>query len=262
MEDESYEYGLVPTSTESVPKWYVKIGGGIDLDYGVTDFNGSFKRSLPNLIEQIVTVKIRDHGYDDIYDTNFYRFRSEVGYAVTRSIELWGLVDYTAANGQDSPGGFIAISGIGNTERLDLTLHAGEYNSYGLELGVRCFLLPEESRLRPYVSFGGGPAYIDSTDVRMIAMFPPRGAFQENVLNGSFYDSGWTFTASVVAGVEVRLAKCFSLGIQGGARYQGTRRNGSLARNRLAPVVQLDDLVDDRGNRFYCPLTVYAKFRF
>src|SRR6266849_97640 len=58
------------------PRWYISIGGGIDFDYGATDFVNGFDGGLDNTG---LAATIRERSYNDVYDNTLYRIQGEVG---------------------------------------------------------------------------------------------------------------------------------------------------------------------------------------
>ena len=138
-----------------------------------------------------------------------------------------------------------------------------DYNSVGVEFGARLFFLPKEARLRPYVSIAGGATYVDQIDARFSL------GDGTTIFDGGFYQGGVVATGSILTGVEFALTKNFSIGAEGGARYEfplqqrdreldtigigggtGTTNNTTLSG------------INNAGDRFYLPFTVYGKVRF
>ena len=239
------------TVTQTVadnPRWYFSIGGGTDFDYGVTDFSNKLFADLGG-----PALDIRSHSMSDVYDTNFYRIQGELGYVICPNLEIFGMFKYSAADSEPTRGSFLVLPP--NGARAEIFDKWGNRDEYGGELGLRYFFLPKEARIRPYISIGGGATFVDSIDIKA-------SLGDGTVLfNGGIYDSSVVGTASVLVGVEVAVARHFFVGVDAGLRYESTLSDNDrdLVAAGFIPVKPINDNASDR---LYCPLTVYAKFRF
>ncbi len=245
-----YSKTTVEASPQPVadPRWYVSIGGGTDFDYGVTDFSNRVFANLGG-----PALDIRNHPFDEVYDTNFFRIQAEVGYVLRPSLEIFANFRYSAADSEPTRGSFLVLPP--NGARAEIFDKWGDYRSYGGELGLRYFFLPKEARFRPYISLSGGAASVDSIDLRA-SLGDGTVLFQ-----GGFYNSSVVGTGAALLGVEVAIARHFSIGVDAGVRYESTLNDNKrdVVAAGFTPVAPINT---NAADRLYCPLTVYAKFRF
>ncbi len=266
------------------PKFYFSLGIGTDVDARATNFTEETKTGAATIgtnngfspgVGRIGNLRTERRRYDSVYPYDIgngpYRIQGEFGYVASRYGELFGMVKYTHMG---SDAGRIGTATFGDvTDAAGVVQRAGfkspvfadfdDYNSVGVEFGVRLFLLPKESRLRPYVSFAGGATYVSDIDARFFL------ADGSTIFDGGVYQGGVVATGSLLTGVEFAVTKNFSVGAEGGARYEfplqqrdrdldligigggtGTTNNTNL--NGL----------NNSGDRFYLPFTVYGKVRF
>lgn len=230
------------------PKWYISIGAGTDFDTEATDF---FNSARALVFGGAVLLDINSHTYENVYNTNFYRIQGELGYVLTRHIEVFGLFKYSHADSEVTSGSTATIVG-GPT--FVLTDHWGDYSAWGGELGLRYFFLPKEARFRPYVSVSGGATAVDSIDLLVV---DNTGG---TAFDGALYDSSIVGTAALLVGVEVSVSCHFSVGVDAGVRYE-SKLDGNDT-DLTAQGFSAISNVNDAGDRLYCPVTIYGKFRF
>lgn len=240
--------------------WYVSIGGGVDLDYGGTDFVR--EHTIPELFG-LATLHTPSISWNDAFDTP-YHIQAEFGYALGQHVELFGRFTYDAADGQTTDGGFISALRIGT---LDLRDKWDDYRSYGGEVGIRYLFLSRNACVRPYLSLSGGATRVDSIGVTVRAANSVGPIAAGDVLfDGGFYGGSTVATGSVLAGLEVKVTRCFSLGADAGLRYQSKLADDDNDLNRATPAgfafPNLTKVNDNAGDRLFCPVTVYAKIRF
>jgi hypothetical protein len=240
---------VVQQQRECDPRWYISIGGGTDFDYGATDFSNSVNALVPAFG---IGLNIKSHEYSGAYDTNFYRFQGEVGYVLLRNFEVFAMFKYSHADSQLTRGSTVTVLGGGPTFGLVDTW--GDYTSYGGELGFRYFFLPQSVRFRPYVSIAGGATHVDSIDLS-VHVVGDGTAFK-----GAFYNSSVVGTGSAMLGVEIPLACHFSVGVEGGVRYESSLSGND--RDLINQGYSAVTKINNAGDRLYCPLTAYVKFRF
>ena len=238
--------------------WYVSVGGGFDADYGGTDFVR--EHNIPSQFG-IATLHVPSTSWNDAFDTP-YRIEAEVGYALGQHVELFGRFSYDAADGQ-STDAYLHIARVG----LELENKWDDYRSYGGEVGLRYLFLSRDHCIRPYISLSGGATRVDSIGVTVRAANNVGNIHTGDVLfDGAFYGDSTVATGTVLAGLEVRIARCFSIGADAGLRYQSrlTDDDNDLSRATLAGTVfpNLDKVNNNAGDRLYCPVTFYAKIRF
>jgi hypothetical protein len=230
------------------PKWYFSIGAGTDFDYEATDF---FNSARALVFGGAVLLDINSHTYDSVYNTNFYRIQGELGYVLTRHIEVFGMFKYSHADSEVTSGSTATVVG-GPT--FVLTDHWGEYSAWGGELGLRYFFLPKEARFRPYVSVSGGATAVDS--INLLVVDNTGGT----AFDGALYDSSVVGTAALLAGIEVSVSCHFSVGVDAGVRYESQLEGNDT--DLVAQGYSAISNVNNAGDRLYCPVTVYGKFRF
>jgi hypothetical protein len=257
--DYSKDKNVIEQKVEVECNWYFSIGGGVDLDYGSAEFVRPHDiPSFSGLAELHVGAK----DFDDAFDTT-YRIQAELGYALGQHIELFGRFNYDAADGQKTGGSYVS-SIVG---RLDLQREFGDYTSYGGEVGLRYFFLSRAACVRPYISISGGATRVESIDLTTRAA-NNFGQFTagEVLFDGHYYGNSVTATGSVLAGVEVPVTHCFSVGADAGLRYESKLADddGDLDRANFAGTTfpNLNKINDNAGDRLFCPVTFYAKIRF
>ena len=283
VQDNSKDKKAVIEQKPREPKFYFSLGIGTDVDLRATPFienaNGVANLGANNGFSPGVartgSLRTERRRYDSVFPYDIsngpYRIQGEFGYVASRYGEIFGMLKYTH---QGSDAGRIGTATFGDVFDDAGTLQrAGfkapvfaefdDYNSVGVELGVRLFLLPKESRLRPYVSFAGGATYVDEINARF---FLPDGS---TLFDGGVYQGGVVATGSLLTGVEFALTKNFSVGAEGGARYEFPLQQRDRDLDRLGlgggtgttNNTNLNGL-NNAGDRFYLPFTVYGKVRF
>ncbi len=260
ISDYSKDKNIVEQAAEPECNWYFSLGGGFDLDYGGTEFVR--QHDIPGFFG-LANLHTPARDWDDAFDLP-YRVQAELGYAVGSHVELFGRFSYNAADGRTTDGGFISVIGVGT---LDLRNRWDDYRAYGGEVGLRYLFLSKESRVRPYLSLSGGATRVDNIDVRVTAANTIANITAGDVLyDGKFYGNSTVATGSVLAGLEVRVARCFSVGADAGLRYESklAADDNDLNRVNVGGFIfpNLNRLNDNAGDRLFCPVTIYAKIRF
>jgi hypothetical protein len=234
----------VDSNVASSPRWYLSVGGGSDFDSGATTFNNNLRLSLTPEEDLLVC----SHSYSDIYDTNFLHLRAEVGYVARPRVELFVRFTYEHAQSETTAGTGIITAGSAQGFHFRVSETWDDYNSYSGEFGVRWFFASEAARIRPFVSIAGGATYVDRIDLKSLFF--------------RYYDGSFVGIGSLSIGAEVSLTNHFALGVDAGLRY-----DSGLA----LPVIGSKEWISSRspraeafdaGDRLYCPITLYAKFRF
>jgi len=255
--ESSKDKNMVEQAAEPECNWYVSIGGGVDLDYGGTDFVR--EHTIPGNFG--TTFHIPATSWNDAFDTP-YHIQAELGYALGRHVELFGRFNYDAADGQTTDA-YVHIARVG----LELANKWDDYRSYGGEVGLRYLFLSRDHCIRPYISLSGGATRVDSIGVTVRAADNVGNIHTGDVLfDGAFYGNSTVATGSALAGLEVKVTRCFSLGADAGVRYESklSGDDNDLNRANLGGFgfPNLNKVNDNAGDRLFCPVTVYAKIRF
>ncbi len=258
ISDYSKDKNMVEQAAVPECNWYVSLGGGFDVDYGGTEF---MRQHVIPSVFGVATLRTPSISWDDAFDTP-YHIQGELGYALGQHIELFGRFTYDAASGQSTEA-YLSIARVG----LELENKWDDYRSYGGEVGLRYLFLSRDARVRPYLSVSGGATRVDSIGVTVRAANNVGNIMAGDVLfDGAFYGNSTVATGSVLAGLEVRVAKCFSVGADAGLRYQTklTEDDNDLNQASLAGFgfPNLNKVNDNAGDRLFCPVTFYAKIRF
>ena len=262
---------MVEQPTVCDPKWYISIGGNAEFDFGGSDFVNGTSESF-DLGLAFFDAQIESQDYTDVYDQPFYSIEGEVGYVVTPHIEVFGQFKYSGSPGSDRTSGsevFFDIIGIGSGS-IPLTSRFDDYESYGGQLGFRYFFLSKEARIRPYVSLAGGVTHVDSIGVATHADVSSLGGPSDlSIFEGAFFDESWVASGSALLGLEFRVTCHWAVGVNGGVRYETELEDDD---HDLDDLISADpfglDLTflkktnNDVGDRWYCPVTGYVKFRF
>ena len=260
MPDVSKSTEMVEQTAEKECNWYISVGGGMDFEFGTTEFNRS--REISGVFG-LALIDVASHDFNDVYDTNFYRIQAEFGYALGQHVELFGMLKYSGADSQTTGGSEVFIF-AGDAH---LRSEWSDYTSFGGEVGIRVFFLSRRACVRPYISFSGGGTHVDSIDLetRVLEDVGPFSA-GDVVYDGNFYDDSVVATGAILAGVEVPVTRCFAVGADAGFRYESklTPDDGDLDEARFDgfEFPRLNKLNDNAGDRFFCPVTIYAKVRF
>jgi hypothetical protein len=172
-----------------------------------------------------------DVGYSDAFKPSY---RASVGLArdVRPNTTLSARGFYKQADGEN--GVTIATNGGGN-----VTGNFSDYKSYGGELGLRQYLSPAQTRLRPYVGASVGATYIEDISID--------NGGPATVLN----DAGWSATASATGGFEMPVSQTASLALESGIRWEG-----SQDRSAFGATLGADN------SRLSVPVTLRGRFRF
>ena len=254
------------------PRWYISIGGGIDVDLGGTDLTHNFDKDFTSFFLGFIPVasraEIQSHDWNDAYD-DAWRIQGELGYALTQHVEVFGLFKYAHAdaNGRTT-GSRVFVDGSGP---LPLTSRFDDYNAWGGELGFRFYFTPRASHIRPYVSLSGGATHVDSIDISTTAdLTSIGGASDLLVYKGGFFNDSWVGAGTALLGVEWIVACHWAVGVNGGVHYE-TRldQNDNDFRGFVdfagifaVPLRHFRQSNDDAGDRWTAPVTGYVKFRF
>jgi hypothetical protein len=253
------------------PRWYISLGGGIDVDLGGTDLTHNFDKDFFSFFLGIFPdasrAEIQSHDWNDAYD-DAWRIQGEVGYALTQHVEVFGLFKYAHAdaNGRTT-GSRVFVDGSGP---LPLSSTFDDYSAWGGELGFRFYFTPRAAHFRPYVSVSGGATHVDSIDIETRADLATIGGPADFlVYKGGFFNDSWVGAGTALLGAEFTFACHWAIGVNGGVHYE-TRLDQNDDDFRDFAVIGLDavprrhfrDANNDAGDRWTAPVTGYLKFRF
>ena len=113
---------------------------------------------------------------------------------------------------------------LGTQGASTLSGRFSDYESYGIEAGMRHYALPVRAPLvnsvRPYIEARAGIAKVDDINVTAVTRRAPNGAVT-NTRGYQVYDGGWVPTAAGLVGVETPLFNRMTIGLESGLRYSG-----------------------------------------
>lgn len=256
------------------PRWYISLGGGIDVDLGSTEVTNAFESNFtvpipdfPGFAPARFELKSRD--WNDAYD-DAWRIQGEIGYVLTSHLEIFGLFKYDQADssGQIDIGRMLFDI---PTSIFPLSARFEDYTAWGGELGFRFFFLTKDAIVRPYIALSGGATHVDSIGATILADVRSIGGPEDFVVyRGAFFEDSWSATGAAMFGLEVRLACHWSLGLEGGVRYENRlgQDDSDFKGLRFFDDVfalhlkEFRPLNDDSGDRFFLPVNGYVKVRF
>lgn len=129
-----------------------------------------------------------------------------------------------------------------------------DYQSYGLEAGLRQYALPVRvpyiKSIRPYLEARAGVARVDDIDIRNVTLTSAAGA----VTAGNDFqalDASWVPTAAGLVGVETPLFNRMTIGLESGLRYSGK-----------VDAVEGGFAGADSGSRWSVPVSLRGRYRF
>jgi hypothetical protein len=271
-----YSKGKNPVIEETAPvcdpRWYISLGGGLDIDLGGTDLTHNFDRDFTSfffIFPVASRAEMQSHDWNDVYD-DAWRIQGEVGYALTQHLEVFGLFKYAHADATNrTSGDRLLLTLFGPTAVYNLRSDFGDYDAFGGELGFRFYFTPRASHIRPYVSVSGGATHVDSIDISTTANRVGSGAPDFLVYRGGFFNDSWVGAGTALLGVEFIVACHWAIGVNGGVHYE-TRldQNDSNFKDFASfgatgvPLRAFRDANNDSGDRWTAPVTGYVKFRF
>jgi hypothetical protein len=254
------------------PRWYISLGGGIDVDLGGTDLTHNFDKDFTSFFLGFIPVasraEMQSHDWSDVYD-DAWRIQGELGYALTQHVEVFGLFKYAHADANDhATGSRVLIDGF----TFPLTREFDDYNAWGGELGFRFYFTQRAAHIRPYISLSGGATHVDSIGLETRADLTSAGGPADFLAyKGGFFNDSWVGAGTALLGVEFIVACHWAIGVNGGVHYE-TRLDqndndykgfvdfgGGLFDVPLRPFRQSND---DAGDRWTAPVTGYVKLRF
>lgn len=143
---------------------------------------------------------------------------------------------------------------IGTQDGQALNGNITDFQTYGLEAGLRQYILPVAvpvvKSVRPYVEGRIGASHVDDINITGVTRASAAGAPTASP-NFALYDSGWVPTAAGLVGVETPLFNRMTVGVETGLRYSGKldRVNGGFAG-------------DNGGGNWTIPVSLRGRYRF
>ena len=131
-----------------------------------------------------------------------------------------------------------------------------DYDSYGVELGLRQYALPIKAPLirsmRPYVEGRVGVAHVDNIGLTNVT----RGGV--NAADIGLYENTWVPTGAGLIGIETPVFNRFTMGVETGIRYNGDLKTD---RSSLAPGTAFAG-ANSGGDKWSVPVTLRGRYRF
>ncbi len=143
---------------------------------------------------------------------------------------------------------------IGTQGATTLSGQISDYDSYGIEAGMRQYFLPMNAPLvrsvRPYVEGRLGATHVDDINIGQITRTSPGGVVTNR---GSYraYDGGWVPNAAGLVGVETPLFNRMTVGVETGIRYSGK-----------LDAVPGGFAGENGGEKWSVPLSLRGRYRF
>jgi len=144
---------------------------------------------------------------------------------------------------------------LGTQGATTLSGQFSDYESYGLEAGLRQYALPVRApivnSIRPYLEARAGVAKVDDINISAVTRTSPGGVVTNRRGGYNVYDGGWVPTAAGFVGVETPLFNRMTVGLETGLRYSGKL-----------------DAVDggfsgaDGGSKWTVPVSLRGRYRF
>jgi len=214
----------------------LEVAIGMDFNVGGNVNSGAIGR-LNGLATAILP-----NPYGPVYGTGF-QMRFGAGYKVNETTELRGIFTWQRADAE-----LVRMGDIGPSS---LYGQFSDYQSLGLDIGVRRYFPLQTHALRAYGEATIGAAFIDNIDVEFAAP-------QSNQVFDStdFYDRSAAFTWSLGAGIVFPANKYIDITAQIGLRFVGG----------LAEVDQFAgtglETINDNSARITFPLVAGVRFKF
>ena len=142
--------------------------------------------------------------YGDVYDVGF-GWRAGVGYGASRRVEIIADFAWSKATASELS--------VGNVAGLDLRALFADYQTYGVEGGLRYHFAPDAAAT-PYVSLVGGFRWIDA--IPGTFSVPAAGV---TLPNTPFYDDSLVPIFGGDLGILFAVSSRVKLGVEGGLRY-------------------------------------------
>jgi hypothetical protein len=262
------------------PRWYFSINAGGDFNIGTTRINDSQTTTFIPLVANpggflvgFGTANIVRHSFDDVYDSG-YHVEGEFGYSLTQHLDVFARFRYAHADATDRTRGstfdFFTFGGPAGT--IPFGSEFDDYDSWGGELGFRFYFLPRAAHFRPYVALSGGASQVDAIGIRTFADLSAFGGGSDvEIYRGAFFNDSWVGTGSAVLGFEFNIGCHFTVGVNGGVRYESrlddddtdlNTRGFTFTGITVTNFSFANQTNNNSGDRWTAPVTGYLKFRF
>jgi hypothetical protein len=187
-------------------------------------------------------VVILKNTYEDVYGTGLH-LRFGGGYLIDEISEVRATFTFQSLDADLTPMGDIGVSRLYGQYQ--------DYQSFGLDVGFRLYAKGLDSDVRPYVEAAAGLAFIDETDVELVA---PSANLAGNATD--FYDRTAAFTLGGNAGVLWQVRDRLGLFAQLGVRWvSGMSEVDGLEGTGL-------ETINDKSARWTLPFLVGVRTRF
>jgi hypothetical protein len=216
-------------------RWNLTLSGGAAVPTG-----GDFHQGGSGTVLGLPTrVEAKKNG--DIFDRGM-GWRADVGYGVSRHVEIFGAFAWNRAEASELS--------VGNVASLDLRASFGDYTSYGVDAGMRYHFAPD-ARIVPYVSALAGLRRIEA--IPGTFSVPAAGVVLPDT---PFFDDSLVPAFGGDLGVLVAVSSRVSVGVEGGVRY-----HTELSEIEGLAGTGLENL-NDAGNRWSVPISGVVRFAF
>lgn len=216
--------------------WSVEFGIGWD-----NSISGNINSSAIGVLNG-QNVAILKNSYEDVYGTGLH-VRFGGGYLIDEVSELRATFAFQSLDADLTP--------IGDIGTSRLYGQYDDYQSFGLDVGFRRYGKGLDSDLRPFVEGTAGLAFIDETDVVLVA---PSVNLAGTATD--FYDRTAAFTLGGNAGVLWQIADRWGVFGQIGLRWvSGMSEIDNLQGSGL-------DEMNDKSARWTVPFLVGVRARF
>ncbi len=235
-------------------RFSMSVIGGVDMPIDGDVHDGTVA-NIPDLgplnpalagVSAELRIGAREH--DRIYDLAS-TYGLEVAYAFDDNREVFGQVRQTQAGAGTVQVGGAFVPAL-NTE-LPVYGNFGKYEALSAEVGYRYYFGTAGSA-RPFVGARLGAARTDS--IAATFEIPDAGI---TIADAPFYDSGWSATGGLDAGVIVPLGETFSMTLASGVRYVADLEDDDSAIGGLGLAS-----INDTGSRLSVPVTLSARWDF
>ena len=216
--------------------WSVEFGIGWD-----NSISGNINSSGIGRINN-QNVVILKNTYEDVYGTGLH-LRFGGGYLIDEISEVRATFTFQSLDADLTPMGDIGTSRLYGQYQ--------DYQSFGLDVGFRLYARGQDSEVRPYVEVTAGMAFVDETDVVLVA---PTINLAGNATD--FYDRTAAFTLGGNAGVLWQVKDRFGIFGQLGVRWvSGMSEVDGLEGTGL-------ETINDKSARWTLPFLVGVRTRF